>query len=256
MPTVLLCLSGVLQSYGITSRWEERATGPRPTKSAVTGLVANALGRDLDAGLADLAALTFAVRADRPGQLTSDYQTAGGGAFPLDPLTAATDPRLAETPEAWLYGAARKPAPDADGQLRAPWKAKERTTVLSPKHYLQDAAFLVGLTTPSALLAQDITNALDRPARVLYLGRRCCPPDHPVAHGIVDEDAESWPEQVPLLRRATTTTPRVWIETPPGPGTTARPEQPPTTFAVRDHPVLYTRTLMTSPPPYLDEESR
>ncbi|WEH31948.1 type I-E CRISPR-associated protein Cas5/CasD [Streptomyces sp. AM 4-1-1] len=80
--TVLIRLSGPLQSYGASSHWTERETGPRPTKSAVAGLIANALGRHWSADLSDLRAMTFAVRADRPGHLLTDDQTAGGGTFP------------------------------------------------------------------------------------------------------------------------------------------------------------------------------
>lgn len=85
MPTVLLRLSAPHQAWGLRSRWEEHASAPRPTKSGVLGLVANALGRDRGDDVSDLGRLVFAVRADRPGTVLVDEQTAGGGVFPLTP---------------------------------------------------------------------------------------------------------------------------------------------------------------------------
>lgn len=81
MATVLLRLSGPMQAYGTSSHWEERATRSRPTKSAVIGLIVNALGLSADTPLDDFTSMTFAVRADRPGRQMRDEQTAGGGRF-------------------------------------------------------------------------------------------------------------------------------------------------------------------------------
>lgn len=89
METVLLRLTGPMQSYGTAAHWEERGTRRRPTKSTVIGLVANALGLAHDEPLHHLASMTFAVRADRPGREIRDQQTAGGGHF----LRPARTPR-------------------------------------------------------------------------------------------------------------------------------------------------------------------
>lgn len=72
--SVLLALAGPLQSWGNDSRFTVRSTGSEPTKSGVLGLVASALGRDRDADLTDLSALTFAVRTEQPGVLVEDFQ--------------------------------------------------------------------------------------------------------------------------------------------------------------------------------------
>ncbi|MEV0220757.1 type I-E CRISPR-associated protein Cas5/CasD [Streptomyces sp. NPDC050704] len=251
MPTVLLRLSAPMQSYGTTSRWEERATNSRPTKSAITGIVANALGLDREDDLADLAELAFAVRADRPGRLLSDHQTAGGGSFPATPLTMA-DPLFRGTPR-W-YGAPRSPAPDADGTLRASYKETDRMTVLMTKHFITDGAFLAGLTTPHQHLATKITAALQRPHRLLYLGRKSCPPAHPIAYGITPHGLD-WPDHIALLPEATCPTPKVWSEAPPETGTLPSPEQVPTNFAARDHPLMHLRTRHTTPPPAAPENT-
>ena len=80
MPTLLLRLTGPMQSWGTASRFSERDTGPEPSKSGVLGLLCAALGVDR-ADWDRLNPLTFlrmGVRHDRPGIPRYDYQTAAG----------------------------------------------------------------------------------------------------------------------------------------------------------------------------------
>ncbi|WFF72817.1 type I-E CRISPR-associated protein Cas5/CasD [Proteiniclasticum sp. QWL-01] len=75
--TLLLRLAGPLQSWGIGSKYEGRRQTERyPTKSAVIGLLASALGRKRDQSVDDLAQLKFGVRIDREGTLIRDFHTA------------------------------------------------------------------------------------------------------------------------------------------------------------------------------------
>ena len=76
MPTLLLKMSGPLQSWGTQSRFRRRDAGHEPSKSGVIGMVAAALGRSRNEPVDDLASLKFAVRTDAPGTLIRDYQTA------------------------------------------------------------------------------------------------------------------------------------------------------------------------------------
>jgi CRISPR system Cascade subunit CasD len=76
MSTLLLRLSGPLQSWGFDSRFETRRTGKEPTKSGVIGLLAAALGRRRDEPLDDLNVLKFGVRVDKEGTLLHDFHTA------------------------------------------------------------------------------------------------------------------------------------------------------------------------------------
>ncbi|MDO5750835.1 MAG: type I-E CRISPR-associated protein Cas5/CasD [Rothia sp. (in: high G+C Gram-positive bacteria)] len=76
MPTLLLKLSGPLQSWGTQSRYRRRETDSMPSKSGVIGLLAAALGRARTESVDDLSSLGFAVRIDAPGQMVRDYQTA------------------------------------------------------------------------------------------------------------------------------------------------------------------------------------
>lgn len=76
MPTLLLKMSGPLQSWGIQSRFRRRDAGHEPSKSGVIGMVAAALGRSRNEPVDDLVSLKFAVRTDAQGTLIRDYQTA------------------------------------------------------------------------------------------------------------------------------------------------------------------------------------
>lgn len=231
--TLLLRLEGPVQSWGdASSRWDHRPTGPRPTKSGVVGLIANAMGRTYDTAIDDLAALRFAVRADRPGHIELDFRTAGGATFPLDASTRWHNRKLTDLPDKSQipYGAPRASANNA-------WTAAGRSAVFRPNTYLADSAFVASVTGDAGLVNQ-IAQALDRPARLLCLGRRANPPAQEVLHTVLDGDChERWPEDVPLLASATATRPHTWFETSttsdgqifyeqPVTGGRGRPQQP------------------------------
>ncbi|OFS27837.1 MULTISPECIES: type I-E CRISPR-associated protein Cas5/CasD [unclassified Brevibacterium] len=76
MKTMVLNLSGPMQSWGVSSRFSRRSTETEPSKSGVIGLLAAAQGRSRTAEVDDLAELVMAVRVDRPGQLLEDFHTA------------------------------------------------------------------------------------------------------------------------------------------------------------------------------------
>lgn len=143
MATLLLRLAGPMQSWGTTSRFDERDTQLEPSKSGVLGLVCAALGRDRAEPIDDLAALRMGVRVEREGVPLRDYQTATGV----------------------LIASSGKPDLDR--------------TVVSPRYYLADAVFLVGLEGDRDLLA-NIQQALMSPVWPLALGRKSCVPSLPV----------------------------------------------------------------------------
>ena len=76
MSTLVLELSGPLQSWGDASRFVRRSTRALPSKSGVIGLLAAAQGRRRADPLEDLASLRFGVRQDQAGALVRDFQTA------------------------------------------------------------------------------------------------------------------------------------------------------------------------------------
>lgn len=143
MATLLLRLQGPMQSWGTTSRFDERDTQLEPSKSGVLGLVCAALGRDRQEPVDDLAALRMGVRVDHEGVPMRDYQT-------------------------------------ATGVLIATGKSDMRRTVVSPRYYLSDAAFLVGLEGADEGLLTRIHAALRAPHWPLALGRKSFAPGMPV----------------------------------------------------------------------------
>ena len=169
MSCLLLRLAGPLQSWGYRSRFSDRDTGLEPTKSGVIGLLCCALGRDRTESPADLAALRMHVRVDREGTLLRDFHTAGGGTF---------------------RGSREYFAPTSSG-------GKGKNPVVTERHYLQDASFLVGLEGDADLIAT-IESSLKDPVWPLSLGRRSCPPSEPVLVGVGSEDAETVLRQTPL----------------------------------------------------------
>lgn len=144
MPTLLLRLQGPLQSWGTTSRFDERDTQLEPSKSGVLGLLCAALGRDRHEPVDDLAALRMGVRVDREGVPMRDYQTATG-------VLRASDA-----------------------------KAEHERTVVSPRFYLSDASFLVGLEAAGLEQLTPLHQALRHPVWPLALGRKGFVPSAPV----------------------------------------------------------------------------
>ncbi len=143
MPTLLLRLAGPMQSWGTTSRFDERDSQLEPSKSGVLGLLCAALGRDRRESLDDLANLKMGVRVDREGVILRDYQT-------------------------------------ATGVMTATGKADLRRTVVSPRYYLADAVFLVGLEGDDLGLLESLQVAVQAPVWPLALGRKSFPPGQPV----------------------------------------------------------------------------
>jgi CRISPR system Cascade subunit CasD len=150
MGTLLLRLMGPMQSWGVQSHFTHRDTGLEPSKSGVIGLVCAALGKPRDEdhpanadkpSLESLARLRMGVRVDREGLVKRDYHTAQG-----------------------VMKASGKPFRGL------------KTTELSDRFYLADAAFLVGLESSDAALLHQLHDRLRSPVWMLYLGRKAFAP--------------------------------------------------------------------------------
>jgi len=154
IPLLLLRLEGPLQSWGLRSRWDVRDTGEEPSKSGVIGLLGCAQGIPVgDRKLVRLdQQLRMGVRVERAGVRLTDFHTITG--------------RL----------------PQADGKTKG--QETEPATIVSPRDYLMDAAFLVVLQAEEAVLTQ-CADALQNPRWPVYLGRKSCVPSRPVYDGIV-----------------------------------------------------------------------
>lgn len=76
MKILTIRLTAPLQSYGDEATFERRTTGDYPSKSAVIGMIAAALGYSReDAQIAELNNLHFAVRIDQPGKILTDFHS-------------------------------------------------------------------------------------------------------------------------------------------------------------------------------------
>lgn len=154
--TLLLRLTGPMQSWGTSSRFQLRRTDTYPSKSGVLGLVLSAKGigrEESSKALESLVSLLMGVRVDRTGTLDWDYHTAG----------------------------AKIGIRSADGKIKKTASTGEFETLLSRRQYLYDASFLVALQGDAETIG---ACALDNPVWAVFLGRKCCVPAEPVLAGI------------------------------------------------------------------------
>ena len=215
-PILLLRLEGPLQSWGTRSRWDVRDSGDEPTKSGIIGLLGCALGLERgDAMLLELdKGLCFGVRVENAGRKITDYQTI------TDFLPTAAGE--------WKGQGTRTRNPT---EMRA--SGARPATVISPRDYLEDAAFLVGLEARagSEALLQRAADAVKSPHWPLFLGRKACVPVRPIFEAFTSDYADleaalqqyQWDwlgtfdnEGAELKTKSRTTPPRRftgWIET-------------------------------------------
>lgn len=170
-----LLLDGPMQSWGYASRFERRTTALHPTRSALLGMIAAALGVDKCAPdevtqirrfeCLRLTTVRFGKRDQRGGdipiQRLEDYHT-------------------------------------VTGIRRASGKVDEDATVQTYRHYLLDARFGVLIEGPLALL-EELAAALRNPRWGVWLGRKCCLPASPVLAAPPGDPAGAWHQ---LLLRA------------------------------------------------------
>ncbi|KAF0126157.1 MAG: CRISPR-associated Cas5 family protein [Elusimicrobia bacterium] len=180
MPTLLIKLAGPMQSWGTTSRFDQRDTGKEPSKSGVIGLLAAAQGIDRENWdeLKPLTRLAMGVRHDRPGVPKYDYQTAGCA---------------------------------GDSIIKANGEPSTAGGVVSQRFYLADAVFLVGLESKSRDLLIAVDSALRNPKWPLSLGRRSYVPSEPM---FMENALLDLPLREALLRWPWLSTERKWEEQP------------------------------------------
>jgi len=154
MSTLLLRLSGPLQSWGESARFNLRPTQQTPTKSGVLGLVSAAMGipRSDKKMLEELNKLTFGIRVDRPGKLLIDYHTVSRVVNVENKIPQETTP--------------------------------------TDRYYLTGAIFLAGLEGHNREFLAEIHQALLKPRWLLSLGRKSCMPGELpwISDGLKDEN--------------------------------------------------------------------
>lgn len=198
MPTLLLRLVGPMQSWGTTSRFDQRDTGKEPSKSGVIGLLAAAMGIDRAewGRLEPLTRLSMGVRHDRSGVLKYDYQTVGQGTEEVENWNGTTQIR-----SRMILANGKYPSGDHLGE-----------GVQSYRYYLADAAFIVGLEGDDRDLLELACNKLKNPTWPLALGRKSYLPAEPVwiKDGIQETSLIDSLKSIPWLGSL-----RKWEEKPP-----------------------------------------
>lgn len=148
-------LSGPLASWGDIAIGETRPSHSYPTKTAVSGLLAAALGieRSEENKQLELAkSFGFAVRVDKKGTLLCDYHTTQ--------------------------------APSAASLKKAPHTTRcdelstgDLSTILSTREYYCDVCYTIILWSKAITLSYSLTtlkDALQKPKFTLFLGRKSC----------------------------------------------------------------------------------
>lgn len=176
MEYLLFRLYGPLASWGEIAVGESRHTAAYPSKSALLGLLAAALGirRDEEERQTALAAgYQFAVKMISSGSLLRDYHT------------TQVPPQVAVQ---------RYPAPTRKDELAAlAYYQKEVTnyagTILSSREYRCDALYIVAVRALNGVpyTLQELCNAMLNPRFHLYLGRKSCPLAVPLKPRILPE---------------------------------------------------------------------
>jgi len=170
---LVLRFDAPMQSFGGVAVDHHRGTEDAPGSSLVTGLLANALGWS-HGEFSRLQRLQerilMGARRDRSGQCMVDYQTVG-----------LYQDHLAE--DGWTTW----------GRTAAREGGKARTgTHIRYRHYLADAVYtiVVALRVPDEPpTLYELAQALERPARPLFLGRKCALPAAPILFGRVAADS-------------------------------------------------------------------
>jgi CRISPR system Cascade subunit CasD len=186
-----------MQSWGTTSRFDERDTGKEPSKSGVIGLLAAAMGIDRDnwTKLKPLTRLSMGVRHDRPGVPKYDYQTVGQGVEQI-----FDDKGKSRTRSRMILANGKYPSGVHLGE-----------GIQSYRHYLADAAFLVGIESDDRSLLENIHAHLKNPVWLLFLGRKSYLPSEPLW---IEEGVQDAPLREVLLSWPWIANQRKWEEPP------------------------------------------
>lgn len=167
MKYLIFRLCGPMSSWGDIAVGETRPSFAHPSKSAILGLVAAAMGirRDEDENHRRLVdCLGFAVQVESLGTAFADYHTA----------------QVPSGKE--LYCTRRHELSGAKSNLN---------TVLSTRTYRVDGLYIVMLweTKKSEWNLERIQSKMEQPEFVLYLGRKSCPIALPLEAQVIKADS-------------------------------------------------------------------
>jgi CRISPR system Cascade subunit CasD len=178
MKHLLLRLQAPMMAFGGTTVDSGRPTDRHPAASLLTGLLGNALGyhhRDIDQlqrlqdRMCHGAARLDTPSGRFPATRATDYQTVDLG-----------QDHLVKTGWTTRHAAQERGGGNSSG------------THIRQRDYLIDADYLVALRlepSDEEPTLDALADALDRPSRPLFIGRKCCPPASRIGAGIVDADS-------------------------------------------------------------------
>lgn len=166
-PYLVFQLYGPMASWGDVAVGESRVSATVPSRSALLGLLAAALGlkRNEDDRLSKLSAsVRFGVLTLNSGHFLRDYHTAQ-----VPPATALK----------------RRPSRTRRDELNIP--KDELGTILSARDYRTDAGYRIAVeqAETGSFSVEQLRDALLQPVFPLYLGRKSCPPALPLDPRII-----------------------------------------------------------------------
>ena len=162
-------LYGPMAAWGDIAVGEYRPSFAHPSKSAIIGLLAAALGirRDEEERQNALSsACSYAVRVDAMGTLLRDYHT-----IQVPSSGTGRNRRTFHT-------------------RRAELAVTELNTILSSRDYRCDAVYTVAITLgdESTFSIEEVVDSLRKPVFTLYLGRKSCPLAFPLLPQVISAD--------------------------------------------------------------------
>lgn len=202
-----------MMSFGAPIVSEEGRIQPYPALSMMTGMLANALGFERSEAERHerlQEAISYAVREDVPGEKIEDYQTADLG-----------------LPHMQAKGKKESVAWTTWGHLDQRGSGNTDTTNIRNREYWADAQYTVALHV-NGVPAEDIRDALVRPERPLFIGRKPCLPAKRLFQDTVEapspKEALQLPSTIPTDEDDNQIVPtRIWHESDDGtPVTDAR----------------------------------
>lgn len=192
MSALAFYIDAPLQSWGASSKFQYRETNRFPTKSAVVGLIAGALGIDKQQpGESDLLRPITALRMTvvhidkiktKPSRL-NDFHTVGAGYRPISGSDKTSWQAMMCNHKA--SGGVKKTNGTPDG-------------VITHRSYLCDASFAVLLQGDAGQL-QRIQSALLDPVWGIWFGRKHCLPASPLTPTLGDDQEDAFNRLIEAL---------------------------------------------------------
>ncbi len=174
---LLFQLAGPLASWGEIAIGEDRQSGSHPSRSAVLGILASALGirrneEERQRALAD--GYRVAVLVCDPGKFLRDYHTTQ--------VPTSTDAK------GWPIRTRRDEISVIEWTRRT--KGKGGEAILSYRDYRCDGRWIVAIqvTGNASFTLEELAAALRKPQLAIFLGRKSCPPTLPLEPQVIEDE--------------------------------------------------------------------